>query len=103
MHIGSSESRARSPERSRSTISSSKGSSPTDRPFLKAKRILVEPAVVDASSARELIVEDVDMSDWDMVVEQFPNGRHNFPRVVRTKREDGPQGSEALHDDRAVR
>ena len=32
----------------------------------------------------ELIVENVDMTDWDMLVEQFP-GRHSFPRLWRPK------------------
>ena len=31
---------------------------------------------------RKLFVDSVDMTDWHMVVETFPNGRHNFPRVT---------------------
>ena len=30
-------------------------------------------------ASRKLIVESVDMTDWNMVVETFANGRHNFP------------------------
>src|SRR5262249_34398074 len=33
----------------------------------------------------ELVVDTVVMSDWDMLVEQFP-GKHNFPRVQGPKR-----------------
>ena len=65
------------------------GLQPTDRPFLKAKRILVNLPWWSILS-RELVVEDVDMSDWEMVVEQFPNGRHNFPKIVHESK--GPKG-----------
>jgi hypothetical protein len=58
------------------------GLTPTDRPFLKAKRILVNMPWWTIFN-RELIIEDVDMSDWEMVVEQFP-GRTNFPRFQRS-------------------
>jgi hypothetical protein len=55
------------------------GLKPTDRPFLKAKRIELNVPWWTAFS-HELIVENVDMSDWEMLVEQFP-GKHSFPRV----------------------
>lgn len=50
-----------------------------DRPFLTAKRIYVNLPWWTIFSG-ELIVSDVDMSDWNMLVETFPDGRHNFPR-----------------------
>jgi hypothetical protein len=50
-----------------------------DRPFLTAKRIYVNLPWWSIFSG-ELIVSDVDMSDWNMLVETFPDGRHNFPR-----------------------
>ncbi|HTM24008.1 MAG TPA: translocation/assembly module TamB domain-containing protein [Vicinamibacterales bacterium] len=56
------------------------GLQPTDRPFLKAKRVFVNMPWWTLIT-HELIIENVDMTDWDMLVEQFPNGRHNFPRV----------------------
>jgi len=65
------------------------GLAPTDRPFLKAKRILVNLPWWSIFS-RELIIENVDMSDWEMLVEQFPNGRHNFPKIVHESKE--PKG-----------
>ena len=60
------------------------GLTPTDRPFLTAKKLWVYLPWWTIFS-HELIVDTVDMSDWDMLVEQFP-GRHNFPRVQGPKR-----------------
>lgn len=63
------------------------GLKPTDRPFLTAKRVYVNLPWWTIFS-HELIIENVDMSDWQMLVEQFPGGKHNFPRVMgppRTK------------------
>jgi hypothetical protein len=57
------------------------GLRPEDRPFLKAKRLFVNMPWWSIFS-RELIIENVDMNDWEMLVEQFPGGRHNFPRLV---------------------
>ena len=57
------------------------GLSPSDRPFLTAKKITVQLPWWSIVS-RKLIVESVEMSDWNMLVETFPNGRNNFPRVT---------------------
>jgi hypothetical protein len=67
------------------------GLQPSDRPFLKAKRIFVNMPWWSIFS-RELVIEDVDMSDWEMLVEQFPSGKfsHNFPKIVHESK--GPQG-----------
>lgn len=65
------------------------GLQPTDRPFLTAKRIDVNFPWWTIVTG-QLVVEDVDMSDWEMLVEQFPNGRHNFPRLFRESK--GPKG-----------
>ncbi|MEO6214237.1 MAG: translocation/assembly module TamB domain-containing protein [Vicinamibacterales bacterium] len=56
------------------------GLTPTDRPFLVAKRMTVSIPWWTAFS-RRLVIESVEMTDWHMVVESFPQGRHNFPRV----------------------
>ena len=50
----------------------------------------------------ELIVENVDMTDWEMLVEQFP-GKHNFPTLggPKTGTEEGRTDLE-VHDDRAL-
>lgn len=72
------------------------GLQPTDRLFLKAKKIEV---VVPwwTVFTRQIIVESVEMTDWQMVVETwpgsaaYPNGRHNFPRFVRESTSKGPK------------
>ena len=40
------------------------------------------------------------MTDWDMVVESWPGGRHNFPKVTP---KNPPHGPEHVHDDAPVR
>ena len=75
------------------------GLTPQDRPFLTAKKITVEVPWWTVFS-RKLIIESVAMTDWNMVVETFPNGRHNFPEVHP---QDAQQGTEPLHDDAAER
>jgi translocation-and-assembly-module (TAM) inner membrane subunit TamB-like protein len=54
------------------------GLTPQDRPFLTAKKITVEVPWWTAFS-RKLVIESIQMTDWNMVVETFANGRHNFP------------------------
>jgi len=61
------------------------GLKPTDRPFLKAKHLFVYMPWWTAFT-HELIVDHVDMSDWEMLVEQFP-GKHNFPRITPKPKE----------------
>src|SRR5512134_2268828 len=55
------------------------GLSPTDRPFIKARRIDVSLAW-DAMFHREVLLDSIEMSDWQMVIEQWPGGRHSFPK-----------------------
>jgi len=64
------------------------GLKPTDRPFLKAKRIAVNMPWWSILN-KDLVIQDVDMSDWEMLVEQFKNG-HNFPKI--TPESKGPKG-----------
>ena len=72
------------------------GLAPTDRPFLKAKKIEVVLPWWTIFS-RKLIVESVEMTDWDMVVETwpsspaFPRGRHNFPKITPDSKSNGPK------------
>ncbi len=69
------------------------GLTPAERPFLTAKRVTVRIPWWTIAT-RKLIVESVDMTDWNMVVETFPNGRHNFPKVTpERKTPPGPAGS----------
>jgi TamB, inner membrane protein subunit of TAM complex len=66
------------------------GRAPSDRPFFKAKTISVKLPWWSIIT-RELIVESVVLTDWEMVIETWPGGRHNFPKVTpKTKREGPP-------------
>jgi hypothetical protein len=60
------------------------GLRPGDRPFLKAKTVFMNLPWWTYFT-HQLIVENVDMSDWEMVVEQFP-GKHSFPRLGGPKK-----------------
>ncbi|MCA1583375.1 MAG: hypothetical protein LC791_00910, partial [Acidobacteria bacterium] len=56
------------------------GLTPESRPWLTAKRIdvsLTWGALID----REVLLDSIEMTDWRMVVETFPTGRHNWPRL----------------------
>jgi hypothetical protein len=64
------------------------GLTPESRPFLTARRITVSmpwSTLVD----RRVVFDAVEMTDWRMYVETFPDGRHNFPRFTREPREPG--------------
>ena len=64
------------------------GLTPKDRPFLTAKKITVRFPWWSIVT-RKLVIESVDMTDWNMLVETFPRG-HNLPRLVPERR--GPRG-----------
>ena len=49
-------------------------------PWLVAKRIDVS-LTWGALLHREVLLDSIEMSDWRMVVETFPDGRQTFPRV----------------------
>ncbi|MGH9374285.1 MAG: hypothetical protein ACRD15_22440, partial [Vicinamibacterales bacterium] len=57
------------------------GLTPQDRPFLTAKKITVRIPWWSIVT-RKLVVDSVTMTDWRMLVETFPNGRHTFPKVT---------------------
>ncbi len=63
--------RSSRPACSWSRISMIEGLTPPDRPFLTAKKITVDVPWWTIFT-RKLIIESVDMTDWDMVVETFP-------------------------------
>ena len=65
------------------------GLTPQDRPFLTAKTITVRLPWWTAFT-RKLTIESIDMTDWRMLVETFPNNRNNFPRFRRERRDRGP-------------
>jgi hypothetical protein len=62
------------------------GLQPADRPFLTARTIQVSLSFA-ALLHREVLIDSVVMSDWQMLVETWPNGRHSFPKFTR----DGPK------------
>lgn len=69
------------------------GRAPSDRPFFKAKTITVKLPWWTAIT-RELIIESVVLSDWEMTIETWQGGRHNFPKLTprnRPKREGPPR------------
>ena len=63
------------------------GLTPESRPFLTAKQIDVSMPW-ETLFNRRIVFDEIEMTDWRMFVETFPNGRHNFPRLTR----DGPRG-----------
>ncbi|HXG88095.1 MAG TPA: translocation/assembly module TamB domain-containing protein [Vicinamibacterales bacterium] len=68
------------------------GLTPESRPWLVAKRIEVS-LTWRALFGREVLLDTIEMTDWKLVVESFPNGRHNWPRVngpPRAARRPGP-------------
>ena len=67
------------------------GMLPGEPPWLVAKHISVS-LTWSALFGREVLLDDIEMTDWRMVVESFPDGRQTFPRVTgppRTPR-NGP-------------
>jgi hypothetical protein len=64
------------------------GLTPQDRPFLVAKRITVRLPWWTAFT-RRLLIESVTMTDWEVVIEAFPNGRHNLPKFTPDPKPEG--------------
>jgi hypothetical protein len=56
------------------------GLTPEDDPWLVAKSVEVS-LTWGAILQREVLLDSIEMTDWRMVVESYPNGRHSFPRV----------------------
>ena len=68
------------------------GLNPGDRPFLVARRLTVSLPWWTIFS-RKLVIESIQMTDWNMVIESFPGGRTNFPRVMGPTRDPNkPKG-----------
>ncbi|MGH9162525.1 MAG: hypothetical protein ACRD2X_21370, partial [Vicinamibacteraceae bacterium] len=66
------------------------GLTPSARPFLIAEQIDVGLPWWTLFR-RELVLDTIEMRDWRMLVETFPGGRHNFPKLGSTSssRSDG--------------
>jgi hypothetical protein len=57
------------------------GMLPGEPPWLVAKHISVS-LTWGALLGREILLDDIEMTDWRMTVESFPDGRQTFPRVT---------------------
>ena len=57
------------------------GLSPGDDPFFTCERIVISISWI-ALLRGEILVNPVDMENWRMVAESFPDGRQSFPRFV---------------------
>jgi TamB, inner membrane protein subunit of TAM complex len=65
------------------------GLSKTDRPFFTARRIVVQ--VPWWTIFRSQIFLQVRMTGWHMLIEKWPDGRHNVPRLTPKPRPPGPK------------
>jgi hypothetical protein len=65
------------------------GLKPADRPFLKAKRITVSLPWWTVLGG-DLVIDSVHMTDWDMTIEIFRDGRHSLPRLAPERRPASP-------------
>lgn len=67
------------------------GLRPGDQPFLKAKTLTVSLPWWTIFN-KDLTIESIEMTNWQMVIESFPGGKHNFPRVKGPPRDpNSPQ------------
>jgi len=57
------------------------GMYPGEPPWLTAKRIDVS-LTWSALVRREILLDSIEMTDWRMTVESFPDGRQTFPRLT---------------------
>ncbi len=70
------------------------GLHPADRPFFTAGQIDVTIDWLPALARQpEFVITSVDMTDWQMLVEKWEGGGHNFPRFTRDEpaRPPGPK------------
>ena len=63
------------------------GLTPDDRPFLTCERIFVSIGW-GALLGGEVLFDSADMSDFEMLIETFPGGRHNFPKFTGESSKD---------------
>jgi len=66
------------------------GMKPESRPFLTAKRISVSMPWSTLFN-RRVVFDAIEMTDWRMYVETYPDGTHNLPKFTR----DTPRGPSA--------
>jgi len=66
------------------------GLTPGSRPWLKAKRIAVSMPW-DTLFDRRVVLDTIEMSDWDMYVELTKDGRSSFPKFPTRPKSDDPK------------
>jgi hypothetical protein len=68
------------------------GRTPESRPWLTAKTITVQipwwTLFTKKDGKRQLVIEAVEMTDWEIYFERFADGRHNLPRLMPKPRAD---------------
>jgi translocation and assembly module TamB len=57
------------------------GLTPRSRPFLTARQIDISMPW-ETLFNRRVVFDTIEMTDWKMYVETFPNGRHNLPKLT---------------------
>jgi hypothetical protein len=62
------------------------GMFPNEPPWLEAKRLDVS-LTWSALFKREILLDSIEMTDWRMTVESFPDGRQTFPRLTGPPRQ----------------
>ena len=62
------------------------GMFPNEPPWLEAKHLEVS-LTWSALVGREVLLDSIEMTDWRMVIESFPDGRQTFPRLNGPPRE----------------
>ena len=66
------------------------GLEPNHRPFLRAKRIDVS-LTWEALFRREVLIDSIEMNDWQMVLEQWAGSVHSFPKFNLGGGNNGPR------------
>ncbi len=66
------------------------GLEPGHRPFLTARKVEVSMPAWTLFN-RQIVFNAIHMTGWKMIVETFPDGRHNFPKFTREPRTTGPR------------
>ena len=68
------------------------GKRPGDGPFFTARRLTVGVPWWRVFRTREILIESIELNDWVMLVEDFPEGGTNFIRIPRPR--PRPEGEE---------
>ena len=70
---------------------------PDDEPFFTTDRIVVSMSWLSLLQG-EILIDAVNINKWRLVIDSFPDGRHNVPRFVNTDSDDNESSSEVATD-----